>query len=152
MTIKAVTSLTPNIAILPSLANATTFALGGNWFAGLFKAFDVRKTDIREKVQAKFFAKYLKELDGKTISLSGFMQPLGEDLEVSSFMLIEYPVGCWYCEVPEITGIVLGELPPGKTTTFTRTLVKITGKLTLNRTDPENFLFTISKVKVSEVD
>ncbi len=106
-------------------------------------------------VDSKFrptFPKYLKELDGKQISLSGFMQPLGEDLELGSFMLIEYPVGCWYCEVPEITGIVLVELPPGKTTTFTRTLVKITGKLVLNSTDPENFLYTISKAKVAEVD
>jgi hypothetical protein len=98
------------------------------------------------------FAKYLKELDGKTISLSGFMQPLGEDLEVASFMLIEYPVGCWYCEVPEVTNIVLVELPPGKTTTFTRGLVKIVGKLSLNATDPESFLYTIGKAKVSEAD
>src|SRR5262249_28091026 len=56
------------------------------------------------------FAKYLKELDGKRVTLSGFMQPLGEDAEGSSFMLIEYPVGCWYCEMPEMTGIILVEL------------------------------------------
>lgn len=98
------------------------------------------------------FAKYLQELDGKQISLSGFMQPLGEDLELNSFMMIEYPVGCWYCEVPEVTSIVLVELPPGKTTTFTRSLVKVVGKLTLNAADPENFLYTLSKVKVSEAD
>ena len=60
--------------------------------------------------------KYLKELDGKQVALTGFMQPLGEELEVGAFMLIEYPVGCWYCEMPEMTGIVLVELPAGKTT------------------------------------
>ena len=58
------------------------------------------------------FAKYLKELDGKLVSLIGYMQPLSDDLEVASFMLIEYPVGCWYCETPAMTGIVLVELPP----------------------------------------
>ena len=60
------------------------------------------------------FPKYLQELDGKQVSLTGFMQPLGEDVELGSFMLIEYPVGCWYCEMPEITGIVLVDLAAGK--------------------------------------
>ena len=98
------------------------------------------------------FPKYLRELSDKSIALSGFMQPLGNDLEVSSFMLIEYPVGCWYCETPEITSIVLVELAPGKTRTVSRGLVKVTGKLTLNRSDAENFLYTISKAKVAEAD
>jgi hypothetical protein len=98
------------------------------------------------------FPKYLQELDGKQITLSGFMQPLGEDLDVASFMLIEYPVGCWYCEMPEMTGIVSVKLPPGKTTTFTRGLVKVAGKLALNGTDPENFLYTINGAKVAEAD
>lgn len=98
------------------------------------------------------FPKYLKELDGKQIALGGFMQPLREDSDLTSFMLIEYPVGCWYCETPEITGIVLVELARGEQVKFTRSLVKITGKLTLNGTDPENFIFTIGKAKVSAAD
>jgi hypothetical protein len=98
------------------------------------------------------FSKYLQELDGKQVALSGFIQPLGEDLELSSFMLIEYPVGCWYCESPDMVGIVLVELPKGKTTTFTRGLVKVEGKLKLNASDPENFLYSISQAKVAEAD
>jgi hypothetical protein len=98
------------------------------------------------------FPKYLRDLEGKQISLAGFMQPLGEDLEVSSFMLIEYPVGCWYCEMPEISSIVYVELTTGKTANLTRGLVKITGTLKLNATDPENFLYTLSKAKVTEAD
>jgi hypothetical protein len=107
------------------------------------------------KIDRKYkptFPKYLKELDGKQIELAGFMQPLGEDLEIGSFMLIEYPVGCWYCEMPEITGIVLVELPADKTATYTRSLVKIEGTLQLNATDPENFLYTISNARVKEAD
>jgi hypothetical protein len=98
------------------------------------------------------FAKYLQELDGKEVFLNGFVQPLGEELDLSSFMLIEYPVGCWYCEMPEVTGIVLVELPPAKTTTFTRGQVKITGRLSLNTRDPENFLYTIRDAKVAGAD
>jgi tetratricopeptide (TPR) repeat protein len=98
------------------------------------------------------FHKHLEELDGKQVVLTGFMQPLGDEQESAAFMLIEYPVGCWYCEMPEATGIVLVELPKDKTKAYTRGLIKITGKLTLNGTDPENFLYTIGNARVSEAD
>ncbi|MGE3804058.1 MAG: DUF3299 domain-containing protein [Gemmataceae bacterium] len=94
------------------------------------------------------FAKYLKELDGKQVEMEGFMQPLGEGDDIAAFMLIEYPTGCWYCEAPGITGIFLIELPSGKTTRNTRDAVKIVGKLSLNATDPENFLYNVTGAKV----
>lgn len=98
------------------------------------------------------FPKYLKELDGKQVTLRGFMQPLGDDLEMTSFMLIEYPVGCWFCEMPELTGIVLVELPVGKLKSYSRNQIKVTGKLQLNATDPENFLYTISKAEIVDAN
>jgi hypothetical protein len=110
------------------------------------------ETIVQAKEFKPTFAKYLKELDGKQVSLAGFMQPLGEDTELGSFMMIEYPVGCWYCETPEITGIVAVDMPPGKTTEFRRGLVKIIGTLKLNGSDPESFLYTITKAKVTEAD
>ena len=94
------------------------------------------------------FPKYLQELSGKKITLTGYMQPLGTDLECASFMFIENPVGCWYCEMPDITGIVFVQLPRGKTKAYTRGPIKVTGKLKLNDSDPENFLYTISEAKV----
>jgi tetratricopeptide (TPR) repeat protein len=98
------------------------------------------------------FPPYLRELDGKQVSLSGFMQPLGPGREVTRFLLIEYPVGCWYCEMPEITGIILVELPRDKTASFSRGHVKVEGRLTLNATDPENFLFTLGRARVAPAD
>jgi hypothetical protein len=67
-------------------------------------------------------------------------------------MLIEYPTGCWYCELPEVTSIVLVELPEEKRTTYTRNLLKVTGRLSLNADDPENFLYTIKGARVAESD
>ena len=61
------------------------------------------------------FPKYLKKLDGMQVQLTGYMQALGEDQEGGEFMLIEYPVRCWYCEMPDVTAIVLVDLPEGKT-------------------------------------
>jgi hypothetical protein len=98
------------------------------------------------------FAKYLKELDGKQVSLTGYMQPLSEEQDLAVFMFIEYPVGCWYCEMPEITQIVFVEMPKNKTATYRRSIMRLTGRLTLNATDPEDFLYTIHDAKIVEVD
>jgi hypothetical protein len=94
------------------------------------------------------FPRYLKELEGKQVQLSGYMQPLGDDIDCTTFMFIEFPVGCWYCEMPEMTGIVLVELPAGATQRFTRGGLKVTGKLKLNAVDPENFLYSLQDAKV----
>lgn len=98
------------------------------------------------------FAKHLRELDGKRVSLLGFMQPIGDDLETGLFLLIEYPVGCWFCEVPEPVGIVLVEMPENKSTMLTRSAIKVEGTLSLNSADPEQFLFTVRSAKVGAVD
>ncbi len=111
----------------------------------------VTETVVGRKFNVSY-PKYLKELDGKQVQLTGYMQPLGEDQESGSFLLIEYPVGCWFCEMPEATAIVLVELAPGKTREVTRSRLRITGRLHLNATDPENFLYIIKDAKAVEMD
>jgi hypothetical protein len=96
------------------------------------------------------YPRYLEELDGKQVEMRGFMQPLGEDTECAAFLLIEFPVGCWYCEMPELTAMVRVELPADVTQPFTRSRLRVTGELVLNRRDPERFLYTIKSAKVVE--
>jgi hypothetical protein len=96
------------------------------------------------------FPRHLRALDGLRVEMRGTMQPLGEDADVVAFLLVEYPVGCWYCEMPDLIHIVLVELPDDETFRFRRERVRVRGKLTLNRRDPENFLYTIKDAKISE--
>lgn len=98
------------------------------------------------------FPRYLKDLDGKKVMLHGYLQPLGDDADLSEFLLIEYPIGCWYCEQPEMTGIFLVELPEGKTFRYTRGRIRVRGKLVLNASDPENFLYTIHDAEVRSAE
>ena len=98
------------------------------------------------------FAQYLKDLDGKQVALNGYMQPLGESSDLAAFMFIEYPVGCWYCEMPETTGILYVEMPKGKTASYRRGLVRVVGRLQLNASDPEDFLYALRQARVTEVD
>ena len=95
---------------------------------------------------------YLKELAGKKVQLAGYMQPLGEGSEVASFLLIENPVGCWYCEMPELPGMVLVELPSGKARPVTRGPLRVTGRLALNGDDPERFLYTLEEAQADEME
>jgi hypothetical protein len=111
----------------------------------------VSETAVDRKFRPTF-AKYLKDLDGKQVSIVGFMQALGGELDVTMFMFIENPVGCWYCEMPEPTEIIFVELPANRTAPYIDTMVRVTGRLVLNSTDPEEFLYTIRDAKVAEVD
>jgi hypothetical protein len=98
------------------------------------------------------FPRHLKDLDGKIVTLNGYLHPLGEGAELAASLLVEYPIGCWYCEQPEPTGIILVELAEGKTHPYTRSLVRVRGKLALNGSDPENFLFTIRDAELSPME
>jgi hypothetical protein len=98
------------------------------------------------------FLKYLEQLDGKTVTITGFMQPIRDELSVTGFLLLEFPVGCWFCETPEATGMVSVELKAGKSADFRKGLMKVTGTLTLNRTNPESYLFTITDARIGEAD
>jgi hypothetical protein len=98
------------------------------------------------------FHKHLQQLDRKAVSLTGFMQPVSMEPTVTGFMLIEYPVGCWFCETPEPSGIVYVEIAGGKSVPVKRGRVKVEGKLKLNSSDPEDFLYTITGASVREPD
>jgi hypothetical protein len=98
------------------------------------------------------FLKYLDQLDGKPVTLLGFMQPVRDELEITGFLLLEYPVGCWFCESPEATGLVSVELARGKSVDFRKGLVKVTGTLVLNRTDPEGYFFRLIDARVGQAD
>ncbi len=105
-----------------------------------------------EKPFRPAFADYLKQLEGKQVSLTGFMYPLRDDPDATTFMFIENPVGCWYCEMPDTTGVVYVELPAGQAVTVRRGLLRVVGRLTLNGADPEDFLYTIRDARIGPVD
>ncbi len=98
------------------------------------------------------FHEHLRKLDGKRVVLTGFMQPTGDGIEQSAVLLIEYPVGCWFCELPEPTGIIQVDAPENKLITMTRELVRVEGQLKLNSKDPESFLYVITNARVGPVD
>ena len=54
--------------------------------------------------------------------------------------------------MPDTAGIVYVLLPAGQAMPLRRGLVRVTGRLTLNASDPEDFLYTVRDAKVGPVD
>ncbi|MFO0967760.1 MAG: tetratricopeptide repeat protein [Gemmataceae bacterium] len=111
----------------------------------------VQETTVDKRFRPTF-PRYLKDLDGKQVRLVGFMQPLRAETDLNAFLFIEYPVGCWFCEMPETTSIVLIELEEGQTVNYQRGLLRVIGRLKLNPSDPEDFLYTIRKARIAAAD
>ena len=98
------------------------------------------------------FQPNLRAADDAQVALTGFMAPLDEVGAMSVFLLVEFPVGCFYCQTPDPTGILLIEMAKGMQVDMNYNLVKITGKLQLNSDNPEDFLYIITDASLSLAD
>jgi tetratricopeptide (TPR) repeat protein len=98
------------------------------------------------------FLKYVESLDGLRVTLVGYPAPSG-DADDGAFLLTEYPIGCWFCETPDATGIVRVRLEgDGDATGIPKGVIKLTGTFRLNRTDPERFLFHLEGARRGVTD
>ena len=98
------------------------------------------------------FLKHVDGLDGKRVSLLGYMRPMegGKSGDVTAFLLTEYSIGCWFCEMPDATGIVVVELK--EPSELTRNAIRVEGTLKLNRTDTEAWLVRLENAKIKIAD
>jgi hypothetical protein len=104
------------------------------------------ETEIGKKFAVRFLP-YVDELDGKTVQISGYMIPSKTDT-VTEFLISEFPIGCWFCESPGPLQLLRVESADGKPISTTTGLVTITGTLRLNRTDPEQHVFSVTGATV----
>jgi hypothetical protein len=106
------------------------------------------ETEIGPKFKVTHL-KYVADLDGKTVTLSGYMRP-GSGDGAEEFLLTEFAVGCWFCESPGPLQLVRVESAKG--VPLATGPITVTGKLVLNSTDPEVLLFSVvgATVKLAE--
>lgn len=104
------------------------------------------------KMRSPEFPGYLKQLDGSEVILDGYLQPFGENLDEGRFLLVENSVGCWWCDMPDLTGMIRVELAENELLPGLRRLVRVQGKLVLNSTDPESHFFFLEKSRVKPLD
>jgi len=104
------------------------------------------ETEVAKPFEPKYLP-YVGDLDGKTVSITGFLQPTRRDA-ANEFLLGEFAVGCWFCDAPGPLQIVQVTLAKGKTIDPIRGPITVTGTWRLNRSEPERLLFTIDEAAV----
>lgn len=96
------------------------------------------------------FAGQVKALNGKKISLEGWMIPLDELRGENYFVLSSLPfANCFFCggAGPETVAEVFSK----KEVKFTEKKIRVTGVLTLNSDDPLRLMYILNDVEVEEV-
>ena len=109
------------------------------------------ETTLTKKFEPKFL-KYIGDLDGHTVTFTGFLRPTRNGDGLTEFLITESPIGCWFCESPGVTQVIWVELADGKTLDFSRAPMQVTGKLELNRTDAESHLYRVTGATVKRVE
>ncbi|NTW48740.1 MAG: DUF3299 domain-containing protein [Chlorobiales bacterium] len=94
----------------------------------------------------------LQALNGKPVNIAGYMIPLNEAVNVTEFMLIQYPFfGCCYSVPPEPNETVLVRLPKGKATAYINEPVRITGTFKIDETVTDGFVVSLYKIESASV-
>lgn len=92
------------------------------------------------------FSDSLKNLEGKEISLQGFMYPLSESKKQARFMLSYYPVqSCFFCGMAGPESVI--EINARKAFAQSNQLIGVKGKLKLNRDDPHKLFYSLEQAK-----
>ena len=111
----------------------------------------ISETTVDRKFRPSF-AKYLKDLYGKKVSMTGFMQPLDGEHNVYMFMFIENPVGCWYCEMPDPRRSFLSSCRTARPRSSPMAWCAHHRAAGAEHYRPREFLYTIRDAKVADVD
>ena len=104
--------------------------------------FDYEK---EEKIPEK-----VKDLNGKTIKVIGFMLPIDFDSGVvKSFMLLKNQMGCCFGIMPRVNDFIYVEMPKGQNAKYImNTPLRVTGKLEVVKENLVGGLYSMTADKV----
>ncbi|HEY3401979.1 MAG TPA: hypothetical protein VGK59_01250 [Ohtaekwangia sp.] len=113
--------------------------------------FEKAKDDLGE-YDKPIFSHATKALNGKTVSLPGYMVPFENTLKGDHFMFTSLPLNaCFFCGVggPETVVEVFSKYP----VTYTEKPIEIRGILRLNGTNADQMIYIIESAEVTgEID
>jgi hypothetical protein len=119
------------------------------------KLYDIKfekATDDLGEYDKPIFSNAAKSLNGKTISLPGYMVPFENGMKGDHFMFTSLPLNaCFFCGVggPETVVEVFTKYP----VTYTEKPIEIRGTLKLNSTNADQMIYLIEGAEVTgEVD
>ncbi|MBV9464043.1 MAG: DUF3299 domain-containing protein [Verrucomicrobiae bacterium] len=118
---------------------------------------DVRKVKFETLGGWKFFEgktpipPEVRELDGKTIEISGIMMSMNEVENVRHFAVVQSLWSCCFGQTPAPNHLVLVEMEPGYTSRYYPEKVRVIGKLSVGEVRQGDTLVAIYRMKAREV-
>lgn len=106
-----------------------------------------KATDDSGEYERPVFSASVKSLEGKAVTLPGYIVPFENELKSKVFMLSSLPLNaCFFCGVGGPETVV--EVHTTTPITYTDKPVQIKGVLRLNATNPDQMIFLLEQAEV----
>lgn len=113
------------------------------------KLYDIeykKEKDALGEYDQPIFSDAARSLDGKTVTLPGYMVPFESGVKEKHFMLSAMPLNaCFFCGVGGPETVV--EVFAKSEVTFTEKPVEIRGTLRLNHKDPDKMIYILENAE-----
>jgi hypothetical protein len=110
----------------------------------LYEISYIKASDQKGDFDKPVFTSQVKDLEGKVVTLPGYLVPFDGGLKAKRFMLSSLPLNaCFFCGVGGPETVI--EVISADEVTYTEKPVEISGVLKLNDSDPDKMIYTLEK-------
>lgn len=93
----------------------------------------------------------VKQLNGATVRLHGFMIPMDQAENISKFALVPSLFACCYGQPPQIQHTIVVNCPKGKAVSYYPDKIVVQGKLNVEEKKEDGFIVSLFEVETSSV-
>jgi hypothetical protein len=113
------------------------------------KLYDIKFEKAKDKLgeyDKPIFSAAAKSLDGKTVSIPGYMIPFENGMKGKTFILSSLPINaCFFCGVGGPESVI--EINMKEPVSFNEKPIEVKGILRLNNTDPDRMIYRIEQAE-----
>ncbi|HEY3430549.1 MAG TPA: DUF3299 domain-containing protein [Cyclobacteriaceae bacterium] len=133
-------------SITGSLAQTKYNGLPSLIWPKLYNVQYVKTKDNLGEYDKPVFSKEAKALDGKVVTLPGYMIPFENGIKGTTFILSSLPINaCFFCGVGGPESVI--EVNMKQPVSFNEKPIEIKGILRLNNTDPDRMIYRIEQAE-----
>jgi hypothetical protein len=92
----------------------------------------------------------IADLDGKPVTLMGFMFPIDAEPELKRFLLVEYPADCPFCLAGMVEPSRMVEVETGGPIPWHDEAVLVAGRLEVVRDDADGLVYRLHDARLAE--
>jgi hypothetical protein len=108
----------------------------------------IKAQDRQGEYQKPVFSKGIKALEGKLISVPGYMVPFENGIKSSHFMLSSLPLNaCFFCGVGGVETVM--EIFLKKEASYTEKPVEVRGVFRLNQSEPDQMIYILDQAEIT---